>query len=358
MEKPWRIANIEFKNVYSTLVKITTNEDLFGWGESLVRFAPSATCSIIKELKPILVGNDPFDVDLLWQKMFSIMKSRGHSKGFMIEAISGIDIAIWDLIGKALNLPVYKLLGGGLRDRIEVYASSLFFKPTKELVEEAIRLIEKGFNSIKLKIGRGPEKDINNVKAIRDAIGYDKKLMVDANSSYGINTALKIGKKFEKYEVFWFEEPIPPYDLDNYKVLCSKLDIPIASGESEFTRYHFKDIITNKAVDIIQPDVSRAGGFSECRKIASIASAFNMPYAPHTGASGAVCIVASLHLAKWLPNFLIFEYMYPPNPLKDTILVERPFQLGNGHITLFDKPGLGIEIDEKAISKYKKALKG
>ena len=354
LKEPWRIANIEFNTMYSNIVKVTTDEGYVGIGESLVRFAPDATHSIIQELKPVLIGKDPFDIESLWEKMFSIMRSRGHSKGFMIEAISGVDIALWDLIGKVLKLPVYKLLGGCFRERIEVYASSLLFKNTDVLVKEAIELVDEGFTSIKLKIGRNSETDIKNVKTIRDALGYNIKLMVDANGAYGFHTALKLGRKLERYEVYWFEEPLPPYDTHNYVKLSEKLDIPIAAGESEFTRYGFRDLLVSKAVNIIQPNVSRAGGLSECKKIATMASAFNIPYAPHTGASSSVCIVASLHLAACIQNFLIFEYMYPPNPLKDELLLKPAFKLKDGYITVPTKPGLGIELNENTISKYQK----
>jgi D-arabinonate dehydratase/D-galactarolactone cycloisomerase len=275
----------------------------------------------------------------------------------MIEAISGVDIAIWDIMGKTLNRPIYSLLGGKFRDRIKVYASSIRFKPPKEVVEEVSALIKR-FKAVKLKIGRGIDEDIAVVKALRDAFGYDLKIMVDANSGYSVNTALKIGRKLEKLEVEWFEEPIPPDNLDGYVRLAHALDIPIAAGESEFTRFGFRELITRGGVDIIQPNVGRAGGFTEVKKILALASAYGLPYAPHTGSSAAPIMVAELHLATYAPNFLIYEYMYnpwsteQPNPLKKDIVNEDYEKFDGDSLLPPSGVGLGITLNDE----YKKYI--
>jgi L-alanine-DL-glutamate epimerase-like enolase superfamily enzyme len=353
LKEPWKIAKVVIREMTCTLVKISTNAGITGIGESLARLGPEATRAIVdKILKPILIGADPFDVEILWEQMFSALRTRGHHKGFMIEAISGVDIALWDIIGKATNLPVYKLLGGKAREKVEAYASSLLFKETDVLVKEAVELVEEGYRSIKLKIGQGIQKDAHNVKAIREAIGDGINLMVDANSGFDAHNAIALGKELERHHVFWMEEPVPPDDLCGYQKVSRALTIPVAAGESEFTRYGFRDLITQGNIAIVQPDVARAGGISEVKKIAVLASSYNLPYCPHTGASGAVCVAASIQLSAAIPNFLIFEYMYPPNPLREDILKEPLLEVHNGYIQVPDKPGLGIELDEGKVAEY------
>ena len=353
LKEPWRIAKVVMREMSATIVEIFTDEGIIGVGECLTRLSPLTTRSIVGEiLRPILIGADSLDVEVLWEEMFSSMRTRGHHKGFMIEAISGVDIALWDIIGKALDLPIYKLLGGCYRDKIKIYASSLLFKDTEVLVKEATELVEEGYSAIKLKIGQGLQKDIKNIKAIRKAVGDDIQFMVDANSAFDASTAIKLARELEEYDIFWFEEPVPPDDIDGYAKITKASRVPIAAGESEFTRFGFKDLITRGGVSIIQPDVSRAGGISECKKITAIANAYNLPYSPHTGASGAVNIAASLQLAAGISNFLVFEYMYPPNPLRENILQEPLPEPKNGYIEISDEPGLGIELDRKAVSKY------
>ena len=282
---------------------------------------------------------------------------RAGRKGEVIRAISAVDIALWDIMGKAVDKPLYKLLGG-YRDKVPVYASGGYYQESKGidgLVKEMTSYVEQGFKAVKMKIGRlSIKEDVERVKAVREAIGDDIQLMVDANSAFDASTAIRLARKLEEYDIFWFEEPVPPYDLDGYAKVTKASRIPIAAGESEFTRFGFRELITKGGVEIIQPDVSRAGGISECKKITAIASAYNLSYTPHTGASGAVNIAASLQLAAGISNFLIFEYMYPPNPLREEILQEPLPKPENGYITISDKPGLGIKLDEKAVSRYLK----
>jgi len=341
------------RGVKTTFVKISTDEGIYGIGECKVVLAPQVTSLIIQELlKPILIGKDPFDVDAIWEYMYGLMKYRGQVKGFMLEAISGVDIALWDIIGKATNKPVHKLLGGCFRDRIDAYASSILWGKTEDVVETALKLVEDGHKAIKLKGGRGVQKDVENIKAIRQAIGNDVELMLDANCAYDFPTALKLGRKLERYDIYWFEEPISPEQIDDYVRLTKALDVPIATGENEFTRWGFRDIITKRAADIIMPDIGRAGGISECKKIASMANAFGILYSPHTGVVGAGIKAASIHLSAAIPNFLTYEYFWESNPLTDEILVEPIEKFERGYIKVPDKPGLGIEIKEDILSKY------
>jgi L-alanine-DL-glutamate epimerase-like enolase superfamily enzyme len=287
--------------------------------------------------------------------MYAVMRGRGHSKGFVLEAMSAVDMALWDIMGKALGQPVHRLLGSYGRTTLSVYASSLLLKPVDELVREAERLAAQGFKAMKLKIGQGVEIDVRNVQAIRKALGAGVQLMVDANCSYDTLTAMQLGRRLEAEGVAWFEEPLVPENLEGYVRLCQALDMPIAGGETEFTRWSFKEILTRQAMDIIQPDIGRVGGFSEARNIAALASAFDVPVGPHTGASAAVTIAAAIQWGAALPNMLIFEHMYPPNPLREELLVEPLPTPKNGEVEVPQQPGLGIEVDEKAIMRFRTA---
>lgn len=348
-----------FGSYKSVLVKITLDSGLTGWGECMSRLSPMATVSIIQDvLKPIVSGGDPLDSAFLWEEMYATMRQRGHSKGYMVEAISGVDIALWDLKGKITKLPVYKLLGGKFRDKVPCYASSVRFKRPADVVKEVREIVNEGFTQVKIKIGRGIEKDMQAVKLIRSEIGDDLTIMVDANSGYNVNDSIRIGRNLEKYDVFWFEEPIAPDNLPGYAKIADTLDIPIAAGESEFTRYGFRDLIEVGKVDIIQPNVGRAGGFTETEKILSIASSHGIPYAPHTGSSSGITMAAELRLAFSSANLLTYEYMRTAwsheqeNPLKKDLLTSEIDRPKNGYISPPTGFGLGVEIKESTLRKY------
>ncbi len=353
------LTKIVFDSYKSTLVKITTDDGLTGVGECLAKLTPRDISAFVEDaFRPILIGQDPLDVEPIWEMMYATMRHRGHSKGFMIEAMSGVEIALFDLIGKAMKLPVYKLLGGCYRNRLNAYASSLRLRDTETIIQEAVGYLAQGFTALKMKVGRGEEEDIKRVEAVRDTIGDDIQLTVDANCAYNVATAIRMGRALEKLGVYWFEEPIPPEDIDGYVKISNALDIPIAAGETEFTRYGFRDLIAKRAVDIVQPDICRAGGFLECKKIAAMASAYNIPYAPHTGGESAVGIAASIQLSGAIPNFLAYEYMRSdwsethPNPLRESLTYEPVEKFTDGFIEVPDKPGLGIELNEDIVSKY------
>jgi L-alanine-DL-glutamate epimerase-like enolase superfamily enzyme len=309
--------------------------------------------NIVEEiLAPLLLGKDPFQVERIWEEMYGVMRARGHSKGFMVEAISGVDIALWDLIGKALQQPLHRILGCYSSSSLPAYASSIFFKGKEAMIQEAEGLVSSGFSAVKLKIGMGLEQDLENVSTLRKTLGDEVKLMVDANCGYDRCSALKLGRKLEELNTYWYEEPLPPEDLEGYATLSQALHLPIAAGESEFTRYGFRELIGRGKVNVIQPDVARAGGITECRKIAALASAHDLSCSPHTGASSAVSIAASLQWAATLPNFLAFEYMYAPNPLREELLLEPISLTADGQVQVPQGPGLGIELDERALERF------
>lgn len=353
LKDPWRIATSIMSNMYATLVFLHTDEGLVGIGECLTRLAPRALSTIVEEiLSPVIIGRDPFQVERLWEEMYGVMRARGHSKGFMVEAISGVDIGLWDLIGKALNQPIYRILGSYSTTSLKAYASSIFIKGEEEVTKEAEGLVQSGFRAIKLKIGRDPKQDLANVRALRRALGDQIDLMVDANCGYDVGVALRVGREMEDLGIYWMEEPIPPEELDGYAYLSQALEMPIAAGESEFTRYGFRDLIGRGKIDVIQPDVARAGGITECRRIGAFAATLGVPCSPHTGASSAVSVAASIQWAASLPNFLTFECMYAPNPLREEILCQPLSLASNGRVEIPQGPGLGIELDRRALDRF------
>jgi D-arabinonate dehydratase/D-galactarolactone cycloisomerase len=352
IDKPFRIATTTFKDVRALIVKITTDDGLTGIGESVVREAPKATKHLVEDmLAPIVIGKDPFNAAGLWWDMFSAMRTRGHTKGHFIEAISGIDVALWDIIGKSLNLPVFKALHGFGRETLFTYGSSVFCDDVDKMVSKAESFLELGYKAIKIKLGMGFHVDVEAVKAIRSSVGDDIALMVDANSRYDAGTAVRIGRKLEPFHIDWFEEPVPPYDLRGYKQVKQGQPLPIAGGEGEFTLYGFRDLLATEALDIIQPDIGRVGGFTEGMRIAALAQADNLTISPHTGMFSALNVVVAMHFAAAAPNFLIFEFMEIEHPLMDIFTTPMP-RPDNGILEVPDAPGLGVELDMKKIEPW------
>jgi len=358
---PYRdtLAKLVRKSWVSCFVQVETDEGEVGLGECLAREVPEATATIVEKLlKPVIVGRDPQDIDVLWELMYATMRTRGHNRGYFVEALSGVDIALWDLLGKLSGNPVYRLLGGAYdSDRVKAYASSVLYGTPKEMAAECSRLVDEGHDQIKVKIGMGIEKDAHAIKAIRDAIGYDVDIMCDANSAYSVKDAIRVGRNLERFECFWFEEPVPPDMVDGYVEISRALDIPIAGGESHFLRYDFRDLITKNCIDVAMPDVGRVGGISECRKIATLCATFGKKYSPHVGLSGAGIRAASLHLAATIPRevFLTYEYYQirgQPNPLSNDVM-KKPVELfEDGYVKMPGGNGLGIELDERVARKY------
>jgi len=351
---------------YCCMVRITTDERITGYGESLVREVPEAHALIIERLlKNIVVGKDPTRVRELWEIMFSSLQTRGHYGGYFVEALSGVDAALWDIVGKIEKAPIYKILGGPTSGRIKAYASSIYWhyldKSGPEAVaKEAVRLVEAGHDQIKLKIGiskmgGGKDADVKLVKATRDAVGDEVDLMVDANSAFTFDEALKLGRAFEKLGVLWFEEPIPSHDIDGYIKLAKALDIKIAGGESLFSSYTFHDFITKGGFDVAQPNLSRCGGITEYMRIAELCEEHGVMLAPHVGLSGPGARAAAIHAAAATPKkvFLTYEYMYKQdNPLVTQLLAEPLEHFSHGHLGLPRNPGLGMTLNTREMEKF------
>ena len=360
-----KVQEVVFGGYRATIVRVTSDEGFVGYGECMTRFAPTALKAIIDEIAPIVLGENPLQPEFIWEIMYAAMMNRGHNRGFFIEAISGIDIALWDIRAKYHRQPLYMFLGGRQRDLIPCYASSLRMREKSIVLDTAQQFIDLGFTSMKIKLGKDPRsyiEDIRLVEDIREAVGDGIELTVDANCGFheDYKLALRVGRELEKLGVVWFEEPISPDNIHGYKYLTEHLDMAIAWGESSFTRYDFANMCAERCIDIVQPNPCRVGGLTEIARIAHLSQAFHLPYAPHTGSCSALCLAVSLHIATALPNLLTFEVMRSDwskqdhNPLRHDLLKEPydAFEAGFLQAPNAEKPGIGIDINEEVLERY------
>ena len=348
-------------DVYYVIVRVHTDEGITGLGSVGVGHG-SAVFIIREHLRRIVLGQNPFDVERLWGQMFRSTLNYGR-KGVVIEAISGVDIALWDIIGKAVGQPVYNLIGGKTRDRIRVYASRLYAKEDLDaLAEEAVAFKAQGFTAMKQRFGYGPasgpegmRRNLTLVKTVRDAVGPDMELMADAYMGWDLPYAVRMIRMIEDAGVVlkWVEEPLIPDDMEGYCELRRSVDTPISAGEHEFTRYGHRDLIERRAVDILQPDVNRVGGITEAIKIWSMAAAHDLPVIPHMGQMHNYHLVIS-HL-----NSPMAEFLPPARPgtspdednLHYALFTGEPLPQ-NGFIELSDRPGIGVELNEAQIAQW------
>ena len=334
----------------TVLVRVETDEGIVGFGSCSGNEAV-VEAIIGRALKPALIGKDPLRMEELWGNGCFASGFREHgSKAINAIALSGIDTALWDILGKTNNLPVYELLGGKSRKSVRVYATALYPEGTPEVVKKALAFVEKGFSAIKIKIGFDLAKDMEIVKAVRDALGKDFTLMADANMGYGIDAALKAAAVLEQCGVAWLEEPLFVGDIEGHAFLRSRSKVPIALGENLHACSAFKQFILRGAVDILQPDVARCGGISEAKKVAALAAAHGLPISLHTWGD-AVALAASLHLTAALENSPVMELDCTSNPLR-TELLKEPLEAQNGVMLPPKGPGLGIELSADALQKY------
>ncbi len=357
LDKPILFGGGPFGTFYATFVEIRTDDGQVGFGECIARRAPEVTATIVdKMLAPVLIGRDPRDIEGLWDQMFTQLRRWGHSRGFVLEAMSGVDIALHDLLARAARLPLYKFLGGYGRDRVTCYASSVYFAGIKEMADEAAAQIALGHTAIKVKIGRpaslgGLHADVESVRAIRAAVGPKVDIMLDVNSAYDAATAIRVARQLEPMDIAWLEEPVYPDDVSGYELIRKSAGIPLAAGESEFGVFGFRDLIERRAVDVLQPDIARVGGFTGARRAAALAHAYNLAFAPHTGFSGGIAHLASLHLAATVPNFMTYEYFYAPNALRN--IFTEPFpEPRAGSVPLPAGMGLGLDLDWDLVRRY------
>jgi D-galactarolactone cycloisomerase len=360
LSQPFAYSRAWYDTRTAMLVEIETDAGLIGWGEC---YGPARmTAAVVDSVAPWLVGEDPLRTDVLWQMIYGRLRDHGQ-KGVVIQGLSGIDIALWDIKGKHFGVPVHQLLGGAQRNEVQAYATGLYRRrsgdPLRYLAEEAAGYAAEGFKAVKLKVGFGVEEDAAATRSVREAIGPDVALMVDANHAYDAVAAINLGRRIEKYGIGWFEEPVPPEDAAGYRAVKGALSIPIAGGECEFTRFGFRDLLVSHALDIVQPDTCAAGGLSECKKIADMAEAFGIRYNPHVWGTG-IAIAASLQLLAVLPPHTplslksaepLLEFDRTEHPIRQAILTS-PIEHKDGVVRVPEGPGLGIEVDRQAVERF------
>ena len=331
----------------TTLVQVETNNRLLGLGSAYSH--PELLRIVIEgHLRPLLLGEDPRNVESLWEKMYQATRWYGR-KGVAISALGALDTAFWDLRGKDLGKPVFELLGGS-RNKIPAYASALLWNDSLEsLFEESGGYVEKGFRRVKMRLGKNEEYDIEALKIVRKAVGPKIDIIVDASMRYSLTVAERIGKILKENNVFWYEEPFEPENIDDYVSLRKSCLVPLAAGENEFGVQGFREMLRAGALDIVQPDSCRAGGITECYRIGQMANQYKCQTATHTW-SDAVALTANMHVISALPNGLTVEIDSTGNPFIDNLL-DEPYIIKDGLISLPKNPGLGINIDEFVVEQ-------
>lgn len=334
----------------TTLIQVETDDGVSGLGSAsgngeLIEFI------VARVLKPMLLGMDPTEIDAIWDTAYT---RGGHkefgTRGIGVVALSGVDIALWDILGKVRGLPIYQLLGGKVRDKVPVYATALYPEEPSKVAARARGFADQGFQGVKIKVGFDLDRDIKIVRAVRQELGKDFIVMTDANQGYSVDVGIKAAQAFADAGAFWLEEPLFVEDIEGHALLRERGNTPIAVGENLHMTYGFENFIVRGAVDFIQPDVARAGGISEIRKITALAAKHHVPVSFHTWGDG-VALAASVHLSAALQDCILMELDYTYNPLREELLRE-PFKLTNGYLTPSDKPGLGIELNPEALQRF------
>ncbi|MBN7813350.1 mandelate racemase/muconate lactonizing enzyme family protein [Algoriphagus sp. H41] len=359
LDTPFYFSQWQYDMRKICIVRITLEDGTYGWGEG---YGPAHILKAgIKFFEPFLLGKSALEHEVLWEEMYRRSMDYARS-GILQAAISAVDVALWDIKGKLLDQPVSVLLGGVKNPVIEPYATGLYFTQVenleKALAEEAAMYKGQGFRATKMKVGLGIEEDVKNVASVRNAIGPDMKLMVDANHAYSYKEAIELAKKIEQYDIGWFEEPVSPEDYEGYRRLRDHTSIPIAGGECEYLKYGFRRLLENESVDIVQPDICAAGGITEAKKIATLAQTFSKDLVPHTwgtwiAISAAIHVVANLdkNPGRMYNSLPMLELDRTENSLRDQV-TKHQVRLEDGLIQVPKGPGLGVDVCPEMLEKY------
>lgn len=352
-----RTAIVAPTGVSNVLVRVQTDEGLEGYG--LVGIGSPASAVVIRHhLAPHVLGRSPFDVELIWESMFRSSVNMGR-KGLVIEALSALDIAIWDVLGKALSQPVYNLIGGQVKREIRAYVSSAYAREDLDLLAEEVRgYAKQGYTALKMRFGYGPADGIHGkrlneelVATVRDAAGPDVEVAADAYMGWDVNYTLDMIKRLEGYDLAWIEEPLMPDDYAGYARVRDASPIRISAGEHEFTRWGYLELLRRRCVDIVQPDVNRMGGITEALKVWALASAFNVPVVPHSHAAhNAHLIVSHLNspLIEMFPatdggrGYTLYAELFAGQPVAN-----------NGYVQLSEAPGFGLSLNEALVDELR-----
>jgi L-alanine-DL-glutamate epimerase-like enolase superfamily enzyme len=338
----------------AVVVKVTTEAGIVGYGESHHGRCPGAIGALVNTtLKQLVLGQDASDVVGIWNKIY-VRQLGSHGMGAAAcLAMSGIDQALWDIRGKALGVPLYKLLGGASKP-IPAYAGgvSLGYQEPQALVAEAQPLIAAGYKAIKLRVGDTPARDLKRVAAVRQALGEEIAILVDANTGYTVADARQAMPGYEEHRVGWLEEPFPAHDYASYRLATTFSSVPLAAGENHYTRFEFNRVIEDGSITILQPDLSKTGGITEGLRIAHLASAWKLPVNPHTSMTG-LNMAATIHFLAAIDNGGYFEGDVSKNNLFRDELVSKPYEVGaDGCVRPLEGPGLGLEVNEKFLAAH------
>lgn len=343
----------------SVIVRVFTDEGLVGLGECSPMHPALLATFVDTVLKPRVLGLDPRNVDAVWSAMFYGPYKLGV-QGAHLEAMSGVDIACWDILGRATGLPIWQLLGGRYRERVTMYKSiggGMGMTP-EQMAARVEQALAEGFRAIKIRMDYGParqdldpEKDYAMFRACKRLTGEAVPLSFDPNNGYSVGTAIRQGRRFEELGIYHYEEPVAQYDYAGLAQVARALDVPVAAGEHEYTRWQFRDLIAQAEVDIIQPDIVKAGGITETRRIAVLGDTYNKPFVPHQ-TQPTIGTAANLHMVASLVNANRPQEYTGRNPRLDE-LFRNPLQFRDGQITVPTGPGLGLELDEAALERLR-----
>lgn len=341
-------ATRKVETIGYTIVRVTTNEGIEGFGVTYHEVGGEATRMLIeKNIAPRIIGKDPFETEVIWADMFQYLRGVGR-KGLMFCALSAVDIALWDLKGKILDIPLYRLWGGNQK-KVPVYGSGGWTSYTDdELVAEMKDIVSRGYKMIKFKVGynggQSPSRDVERVRKVREAVGSDIGIMLDANNCWDAATGARFANRVKDYDIMFLEEPVFADDIPGLSRFKQSTDLPLASGEHEYTKYGARDLILHNAADIVQLDGTRAGGFTEMLKIAALTQAWNLKFAPHAMENIHIHLVSACPNALFLERLLLFEeitrnvYNGAPEPV-------------DGYMTIPDEPGLGLKLNMDFINE-------
>ncbi|MEM9224234.1 MAG: mandelate racemase/muconate lactonizing enzyme family protein [Pseudomonadota bacterium] len=353
------------------LVEVSTDEGVTGWGECFGPGTVAIANKVIVErvIEPIVLGDDPLDRDVIWHKVYNLLRDHGQ-KGMPLEALSGVDIALWDIAGKVAGLPLHKLLGGAHRTRVKAYGYGMMLKRESvadhlaRFTDEAASIKESGFAATKMKVGLGARDDVKLCKAVRQGVGDAFDFMVDANHCYTTADAFFVGRALEELGAYWFEEPVAPEDLDGYRELRSGLKVNIAGGEAEYSRWGWRSLLESRGLDIAQPEVCALGGVSEYLKVLALCHTHFTPVVNHVWGS-AVAVATNLHLLAAMPPLPgglnpsepLLECDTTHNTFRDELLTEPlaiqdQVHASGGYVGIPQRPGLGVEPDREFMRRF------
>ncbi|MBO9135044.1 MULTISPECIES: mandelate racemase/muconate lactonizing enzyme family protein [Rhizobium] len=357
---PFESASMRFDRRAHMLVEIVCDDGTIGWGECLGPARPNA--AVVAAYTSRLIGADPLETEKIWAVLYNALRDQGQ-RGLSITALSGIDIALWDIKGKHFGVPISTLLGGRFRKSVRAYATGSFKRDGVDRIEDNANEMgthaKAGFHAVKIKIGFDVEEDLRVIRAVREAIGPHTRLMIDANHGYDVIEAVSLGKRAAEHGIDWFEEPVVPEQLGAYRAVRAGQPIPVAGGETWHTRWGMQEPIESRAIDIIQPDLCGVGGFTEARRIADMAALHGVRVVPHVWGT-AVHIAAALQfMASMIPNPVrvnpiepILEFDRTDNPFRQAVIT-TPIEHVDGVVAIPDGPGLGIEIDRAALAEFR-----